>query len=618
MVEFIDKPTPPVRPPKEALDIPGYKILDKLGEGTTAVVWRAEQTALDRHVAIKVLKRQLAADPQEVTDFINEAKAVAKLKSRSIIQVFDVGQQGDLFYFIMEYVEGQTLSHVLKSKGVLGQREALTIAAAVAGALEEAWRSGKIMHRDVKPDNIMLENDGGIKIADLGLAGMIDAGGGTSTHKSETAGTPNYMAPEQARGNPDVDFQADMYGLGATLYHMVTGQMPFTGEDSMMVLDAQQTRKIPNPRDLNPNVTPACTQLITKLMMKEPKYRYKNWPAAVAELDKLAAGKIVVPKVAASAESTVGKAGEVTPAEKGVARKPAVESKQAEARRKELKKKYGRQRAPLWLRLPLEVVLLAWLGFLVYQLLWLPVRPPKPPKPVPPQGSVLPSPPSLPAPPVTPEPEPNVQPEMPTFDTSPTPEQPTPPPDEEPVVEEPTPPAATGMSRAELNRKVAKALLTDDSDAARMVVQQAQLDGDDAEAKAEMAALLGKGDLVLDAVTQAFEQHQGQRGTLMYNGRPQRIEVKSVEAGIVTADLFIGTESANMKRSLVFKVSQLGPAEQSRWIGEATTPKKALAKFVLHMNAGDYVNARRSAETCGPLSEACIAEADARIQMLLR
>jgi len=368
MVEFIDKPTTPLPTLKQAIDIPGYKILNKLGEGATAAVWRAEQTSLARPVAIKVLKQEYASDPEEVDAFIREARSIAKLKSRNVIQVYDVGRHEDHFYFVMEFVDGPTLGRVLKDEGALDQRQAFTIAAAVAEALDEAWQSGRIFHRDVKPDNIMLDNDGGTKIADLGLAGIIDARGESSVRSDEIAGTPNYMSPEQARGGSDLDFHTDMYSLGATLYHMVTGQMPFAGEDTMTILDAQQTRKIPHPSDINSKITPGCGRIISKLMMKDPKYRYKSWSSASSDLAKLAGGKIVVPKVAAAAESTVAKAGELAPESGPTARKPVLANKDVEERHKELKKKYGRPRAPLWLRIPLEALLLAWLVFLVYQL----------------------------------------------------------------------------------------------------------------------------------------------------------------------------------------------------------------------------------------------------------
>ena len=207
-------PPPPPPPPsptlKRAINIPGYTIMSKLGEGASATVWLAQQDSLDRPVAIKILKQQHSSDPQEVEDFINEAKAVAKLKSHGIIQIYDIGRHEQMIFFAMEYVDGETLFRTLQSKGRLEQKRALTIATAVAKALDDAWNSGKIFHRDIKPDNIMLEKGGGIKLADLGLAGMIDPHGGSSVREHEIVGTPHYMSPEQARGDGKLDFHTDM------------------------------------------------------------------------------------------------------------------------------------------------------------------------------------------------------------------------------------------------------------------------------------------------------------------------------------------------------------------------------------------------------------------------
>jgi uncharacterized membrane protein len=620
MVEFIEKPASRPAPLKAVIDIPGYKILNKLGEGATAVVWRAQQTSLDRSVAIKILKEEYASDPEEVTAFINEARSIAKLKAHNIIQVYDVGQHDDRFYFVMEFVDGQTLGNLLRENGALAQKQALTIAAAVAEALEGAWKSGRIFHRDVKPDNIMLDDDGGTRLADLGLAGIIDARGKSSVAKDEVAGTPNYMSPEQTRCSHDLDFHTDMYSLGATLYHMVTGQMPFAGEDTMTVLDAQQSRKIPHPRDINANITPGCAQIIIKLMMKDPKHRYRTWSAAATELAKLAAGKIVVPKFPAGAVSTVGAPGEVPLASGPGARKPTLANKRAEERHEQLKKKYGKQRAPVWLRIPLEAALLTWFGFLVYQFVWVPAHPPEAVETPPASDTEAVEPDALPTPPIlSPEPAlpthaaPSTAPAMPDAPELPSaPLFDVPPPS--------TPPAVapeTGTSLPQLKRMALRTLLTEGSEAARFMIKRARMGDEHAGDVAVLMTLLASDNLTQDAVAKAFEMKVGQRADLLHGNRRHRIEIKSVSGQIVSADVFVGGESAGVKRPLTFKVSQLSPVEQSRWLGEATSPRRALAKYVLHMSAGDFVTARNLADKCGPFADACAAEADARIRALI-
>jgi hypothetical protein len=174
------------------------------------------------------------------------------------------------------------------------------------------------------------------------------------------------------------------------------------------------------------------------------------------------------------------------------------------------------------------------------------------------------------------------------------------------------------MSLPDLKRAALLTLLAKDSEAARYTIKQARMGSEHATEVAALMALLASDNLTQDAVAEAFEMKVGQRADLVHGNRRHRIEIKSVSGQIVSADVFVGGESAGVKRPLTFKVSQLGPAEQSRWLGEATSPELALAKYVLHMNAGDFVNARGLAEKCGPLADACIAEAEARIRALIQ
>jgi serine/threonine protein kinase len=621
MVELIDNTAPLRRKPavaassekpsasaaprlKPTVNIPGYTVISKLGEGATAVVWLAQQESLDRPVALKVLRQQHSDNPKEVADFINEAKSVAKLKSRNIIQVYDIGQHEGTLYFAMEYVDGQTLFRVLQSSGPIEQRRALTIAAAVAQALDEAWTSQKIFHRDIKPENIMLESDGGVKLADLGLAGIIDAQGKSSVRKDELAGTPNYMSPEQVSGDGALDFHTDMYSLGATLYHMVTGCMPFDGQSNEAVLAAQGSRQLPNPRDINPNVTPGCAQMITRLMAKEAKHRFRSWSTTATELGKLAAGKLVVTKLAPSAESTVAKPGTLMPAPAQAQRKkPVVASKK---RLTELKKKYSPQRAPVWLRVPCELIMLAWFGWLGYQLLWLPTRPDAvtpPTIPVAPPSEVAPTPrprPTRPVPPRTVAPTPATLPDLA--------EAPAPAPNPTPT------PADNEAALSQLKMDVVQSLLSSGLPAAQAVLSGP---GAGSAGTETIAALLASKKMRPEAIADALEKTIGARTTIVSGGRRRQMEVLSVEGLTISANLFIGGGSSTVKRPSTFKVTQLDPAEQSRWLGAPTTPDVALAKFVLSMAAGDFVNARSVADHCGALAEACVTEVDARIRMLV-
>lgn len=356
------------KPLKPVVEVPGYTILSKIGEGSTAVVWRAQQQSLDRPVAIKILKKQHASDPAQVADFINEAKSIAQLRSRNIIQVYDVGEHDGAFYFVMELVSGRNVAQLLERNGPFAPKDALRIATGVAEALDEAWTSGHIFHRDIKPDNIILDQDQNVKVADLGLAGCIDAHGQSNVRDDEIAGTPHYMSPEQGHGGEALDYHTDMYSLGATLYHMVTGYIPFNDRDDEAVIAAQGQEQLVNPRDLNANVTNGCAKVIAKLMMKSPRSRYRSWAAAVTDLKKLSHGKIVVVKAPASAKSTIAPP---TPTTATVGangrRKPSVERRPRTGVTAAAPSTSG---VPFGLRFLFEVGLLVWFVWLGYKLLY--------------------------------------------------------------------------------------------------------------------------------------------------------------------------------------------------------------------------------------------------------
>lgn len=290
MVEFIDKPiqkrgrpingSQPAGPStiiKSAINIPGYTIISKLGDSDVSSVWQAKQESLNRVVSIKILKRKYASNQSDVDRFVSEAKMLAKLKSPHTIQIYDIGRYEDTFFIVMEYLDRRTLKEALESDGPLPQKQALMIAAAVVDALAEAWKVGKIFHGDVKPQNIMLERDGGIKIANLGLVRILNEHSEKSAGIDKPDEIPYYISPEQARGEKDVDYRSDMYSLGAVLYHMVTGQPPFAGKNKKEIMSAHERERIAHPCDVNPAITPGCSQIITRLMMKGPGYRFKEW-----------------------------------------------------------------------------------------------------------------------------------------------------------------------------------------------------------------------------------------------------------------------------------------------------------------------------------------------------
>jgi len=236
------------------IKIPGFEVLEQVGEGGMAVVWKAHQVSLDRTVAIKVLKSQFTTDPDDVRAFIDEAKSAAKIKHNNLIQVHDVAEHDGLYYFVMEYINGETVGQILEREGPLQQKRALSIVLRIAEALAAAWTQSHVIHRDIKPHNIMIDDDGTVKLADLGLAKIVDSAHLSSQlHAGVIEGTPNYISPEQARCSLHTDSRTDMYSLGATLYHMLTGEMPFAGRPPLSVLQAHIEERLPNPKDFAPS-----------------------------------------------------------------------------------------------------------------------------------------------------------------------------------------------------------------------------------------------------------------------------------------------------------------------------------------------------------------------------
>ncbi|MHC4777621.1 MAG: protein kinase domain-containing protein [Planctomycetota bacterium] len=255
-----------------SLLIPGYEILAKIGEGGMGAVFQARQVSLDRVVAIKILAPKLSRDAFFIDRFLREARAAAALSHENIIRAIDVGEASGHHYFVMEFIKGETAHDRVLRQGALAEAEAIDIGIQIARALDHAHQHG-IVHRDVKPENIMITADGTTKLCDLGLART--SGGPGSDGAEEAMGTPNYVSPEQARGDSNVDIRTDLYSLGATLYHLSTGSMPFKKLGSPLVVMARHlTEQIPHPRRINSSLSDEICRVLIKLMVKDPEHRY--------------------------------------------------------------------------------------------------------------------------------------------------------------------------------------------------------------------------------------------------------------------------------------------------------------------------------------------------------
>jgi serine/threonine-protein kinase len=259
--------------------IPGYQLLDRLGKGAMATVYRARQLSLDRIVAVKVLPRRMSDNPEFVERFYKEGRAAARLSHNNIVQAIDVGSTPDGFhFFVMEYIEGKTLYDIMQPPPVgegrnFSEAEALDIVIQIAEALAHAHRRG-LIHRDVKPKNIILTPQGVAKLTDLGLARALDDSRAAESEMGKAYGTPYYISPEQIRGELSIDHRADIYSLGATMYHMVTGAPPFEGETPSAVMHKHLKTPLVPPDHLNTALSAGVGEIIEVAMAKNRDERY--------------------------------------------------------------------------------------------------------------------------------------------------------------------------------------------------------------------------------------------------------------------------------------------------------------------------------------------------------
>ena len=262
--------------------IAGYRLEQKLGEGAMGSVYKARQLSLDRDVAIKVLAPHLSEDEAYVKRFFIEAKAVARLNHTNIISGIDVGESGGVKYLVMEYADGMTVASLLNRGGAMDEERVLGIGVQMARALDHAHRNN-LIHRDVKPDNIIITSSGVAKLCDLGLAHM-------ETHAGDEPrrmGTAAYISPEQARGDEGLTERTDLYSLGCTLFHMLTGREPFQGADASAVLAMHLTEPAPSVRDEDPTISERTALIVQTLMAKDPADRISSAKDLVASLESV-------------------------------------------------------------------------------------------------------------------------------------------------------------------------------------------------------------------------------------------------------------------------------------------------------------------------------------------
>ena len=255
-----------------------YEIIGRIGSGGMADVYKAKDHKLNRFVAVKVLKQEFREDKAFISKFRVEAQSAAGLAHPNIVNVYDVGEDHGISYIVMELVEGITLKEYIDKKGRLAVREATSIAIQVSMGLEAAHRNG-IVHRDVKPQNIIISTDGKVKVTDFGIARAASS----NTINSSVMGSVHYSSPEQARGGYS-DYKSDIYSLGITLYEMLTGTVPFDGDSTVAIAIKHLQEELPSPRKYVPDLPKSTVQIIYKCTQKSPDRRYNDMTELIRDL----------------------------------------------------------------------------------------------------------------------------------------------------------------------------------------------------------------------------------------------------------------------------------------------------------------------------------------------
>ena len=260
-----------------------YELLEKIGDGGMAVVYKGKDRLLNRFIAIKILRPEFTKDATFVENFKRESQAAAGLTHPNIVGVYDVGREGNINYIVMELIEGRTLNDIIEDEAPMDYKKVIDISKQVASALKIAHKN-KIIHRDVKPHNIMITNDGIVKLADFGIARAVNDA--TLSTGSKIVGSVHYFSPEQARGNY-VDERSDIYSLGIVMYEMLTGQVPFDGENPVTVALKHINEEITPPSELVAGIPPALERCVMKATSKYQTNRFSSAEELIEELDNI-------------------------------------------------------------------------------------------------------------------------------------------------------------------------------------------------------------------------------------------------------------------------------------------------------------------------------------------
>ncbi len=258
-----------------------YVLLEKVGEGGMALVYKARCQLLNRYVAIKILRPEFTTDEEFIKKFKRESMASASLSHPNIVGIYDVGEEDGIYYIVMEYIHGQTLKEYIKAKGKISSFEAINIAKQISYALEHAHKNG-VVHRDIKPHNIMITDDKIIKVADFGIARASSTM--TMTNTGKVMGSVHYFSPEQARGGYS-DHRTDIYSLGVVMYEMIVGKLPYDAESPITVALKHIQESVIEPKELDSDIPNALNDIVVKAMQKDMSKRYQNIRDLIGDLE---------------------------------------------------------------------------------------------------------------------------------------------------------------------------------------------------------------------------------------------------------------------------------------------------------------------------------------------